>query len=175
MSFSTITASGSVAIDTAVVPRFANAGTFTATQTFSGSSSAASLALNNALETCTVNASAPASSINIDVATQSVVYYTTAATTSWTVNIRASSGTSLNSFMAAQQSVTMALLVQTGATTAAYPTAITVDGSAPAVIKWLGGTAPTAGNASSIDVYSFTVIKTGSATFTVLASQAKFA
>jgi hypothetical protein len=69
----------------------------------------------------------------------------------------------------------MALLVQTGATTAAYPTAITVDGSAPAVIKWLGGTAPTAGNASSIDVYSFTVIKTGSATFTVLASQAKFA
>jgi len=175
MSFTTITASGSVAIDTTVVPRFANAGTFTATQTFSGSSSAASLALNNALETCTVNASAPASSINIDVATQSVVYYTTAATASWTVNIRASSGTTLNTFMSAQQSVTMALLVQTGATTTAYPTAITVDGASPTTVKWLGGTAPTAGNASSIDVYSFTVIKTGPAAFTVLASQSKFA
>ena len=41
--------------------------------------------------------------------------------------------------------------------------------------KWSGGTAPTAGNASSIDVYTFVVIKTASATFTVLASQTKFA
>jgi hypothetical protein len=175
MSFSTITSSGSVGIDTAVVPRFANAGTFTATQTFSGSSSAASLALNNALETCTINAGAASGSINIDVATQSVVYYTANASSTWTVNIRASSGTTLNSFMAAQQSVTVALLVQTGATTGAYPTAITVDGAAPALVKWLGGTAPTAGNASSIDVYSFTVIKIGTSTYTVLASQAKFA
>jgi hypothetical protein len=77
--------------------------------------------------------------------------------------------------MSAQQSVTMALLVQTGATTTAYPTAITVDGASPTTVKWLGGTAPTAGNASSIDVYSFTVIKTGPAAFTVLASQSKFA
>lgn len=175
MSFTTITASGSVGIDTAVVPRFANAGTFTATQTFSGSSSVAALTLNNALETCTINASAASGAINIDVATQSVVYYTANASTTWTVNLRASSGTTLNSFMAAQQSVTVAMLVQTGATTAAYPTAITVDGAAPALVKWLGGTAPTAGNASSIDVYSFTVIKIGPATYTVLASQAKFA
>jgi hypothetical protein len=175
MSFSTITASGSVGIDTAVVPRFGSAGTFTATQTFSGSSSVAALALNNALETCSVIVSAPAASINIDVATQSVVYYTSNATSSWTVNIRASSGTTLNSFMSTQQSVTVALLVQTGATTAAYPTAITVDGATPSLVRWLGGAAPTAGNSNSIDVYSFTVIKIGPATYTVLASQAKFA
>jgi hypothetical protein len=175
MSFTTITASGSVGIDTAIVPRFGSAGTFTATQTFSGSSSVAAAVLNNALETCTINASAASGAINIDVATQSVVYYTANASASWTVNIRASSGTTLNSFMSSQQSVTVAMLVQTGATTAAYPTAITVDGAAPALVKWLGGTAPTAGNASSIDVYSFTVIKVGPATYTVLASQAKFA
>jgi hypothetical protein len=41
--------------------------------------------------------------------------------------------------------------------------------------KWQGGTAPSAGNASSIDSYTFTIIKTASATYTVLASQVKFA
>jgi hypothetical protein len=41
--------------------------------------------------------------------------------------------------------------------------------------EWQGGAAPTAGNVNSIDVYSYTIIKTGSATFTVLASQTQFA
>jgi len=44
----------------------------------------------------------------------------------------------------------------------------------PVTPKWQGGTAPTAGNASSLDVYSYTIIKTGSAAFTLLASQTKF-
>ena len=41
--------------------------------------------------------------------------------------------------------------------------------------KWQGGTAPTSGNASSIDSYTYVLIKTGSAAFTVLAAQTKFA
>jgi hypothetical protein len=40
MSFTTITSTGSVSIDTSVVPRFASTGTFTATQTFQNASNA---------------------------------------------------------------------------------------------------------------------------------------
>jgi hypothetical protein len=64
--------------------------------------------------------------------------------------------------------------LNTNGTTAYYPNVIQVDGSS-VTPKWQGGTAPTAGNASSIDAYVFTIIKTASATFTVLASQTKFA
>jgi len=53
-------------------------------------------------------------------------------------------------------------------------TSVTIDGVA-VTPKWNGGTAPSAGNASSIDVYTFTIIKTASATYTVLATQSKFA
>ncbi len=58
--------------------------------------------------------------------------------------------------------------------TAYYQSGMQIDGTS-VTPKWAGGTAPTAGNASSIDVYTFVVIKTASATFTVLASQTKFA
>jgi len=175
MSFTTITGTGNVAIDTTIVPRFANAGTFTATQTFSGSSSVASLALNNALETCTITGSAASGSLNIDVATQSVVFYNTATTNPWTLNFRASSGTALSLFLSSGQSVTVAVLVQTGAVTTAYNTAVTIDGVAPTAIKWQGGTAPTTGNSNSIDVYTYTIIRTGPSAYTVFASQTKFA
>jgi hypothetical protein len=175
MSFTTITGTGSVAIDTTAVATFANAGTFTATQTFSGSSSVASLAMNNALETCTVTGSAASGALNIDVSTQSVVFYNTATTATWTLNFRASSGTPLSSFMSQGQSVTVAVLVQTGAVTNAYNTGVTIDGVAPTALKWQGGTAPTTGNANSIDVYTYTIIRTGPSAYTVLAAQTKFA
>jgi hypothetical protein len=58
--------------------------------------------------------------------------------------------------------------------TAYYPTAFNIDSSA-VVPLWLGGTAPSSGNINSTDVYVYTIIKTGAATFTVLASQNKFA
>jgi hypothetical protein len=59
-------------------------------------------------------------------------------------------------------------------TTQRRPTVFQVDGSA-VTPKWMGGTAPTTGNANSIDAYTLSVIKTGNAAFTVLASQTKFA
>jgi hypothetical protein len=55
-----------------------------------------------------------------------------------------------------------------------YLTALTIDGNA-ITPKWQNGVAPTAGNANSIDIYSFTIVKTGSATFTAFGSQTKFA
>jgi hypothetical protein len=75
--------------------------------------------------------------------------------------------------MSTGQSLTVAFLVTQGAT-AYYNSAVQIDGSS-VTPKWQGGTAPAAGNASSIDSYVYTIIKTGSATFTVLASQTKFA
>ncbi len=146
--------------------------TFTATQTFSGSSSALAMVLNDAAEVATVSATAATGTINYDITTQSVLYYTSNASANWTVNFRASSGTSLNTAMSTGQSVTVAFLVTQGST-AYYNSAVQVDGTS-VTPKWQGGTAPAAGNASGIDAYVYTIIKTGSATFTVLASQTQF-
>jgi hypothetical protein len=149
------------------------ANTFTGTQTFSGTSSATAIVLNDAAEVATVSATAATGTINYDITTQSVLYYTSNASANWTVNFRASSGTSLNTLMSTGQSMTVAFLVTQGST-AYYNSAVQVDGTTSGVTtRWLGG-APTAGNASGIDSYRYLIIKTGSATFTVLASNTQF-
>jgi hypothetical protein len=151
---------------------FSGANSFTNKQTFTGSSSIIASKFVNALEGITVSATAATGTINYDVTTQSVLYYTTSASANWTVNFRASSGTSLNTAMATGESITVVFLVTTGAT-AYYNNAITIDGTS-VTPKWQGGSAPTSGNASSIDAYTYCIIKTGSATYTVLASQTQF-
>jgi hypothetical protein len=147
--------------------------TWTGTQTFAGTSSKIAAAFYNIVEPATVSATAATGTINYDVTTQSVLYYTSNASANWTVNFRGSSGTSLNTLMTTGQMITVAFLVTQG-TTAYYNSAVQVDGSS-VTPKWQGGTAPTAGNASSVDIYTYTIVKTGSAAFTVFASQTKFA
>ena len=146
---------------------------FTAKQTFTGATSALSSKFLNAIEAITVSATAATGTIAYDVTTQSVLYYTTNASANWTVNFRASSGTSLDTALATGECVTVAFLVTQGAT-AYYNSAVQVDGAA-VTPKWQGGTAPTSGNVSSVDAYVYTIVKTGSAAFTVFASQTKFA
>ena len=146
--------------------------TFTATQTFNGSSSVLAAVFANAAETTTVSATAATGTINFDVTTQSVLYYTTNASANFTMNFRGSSGTSLNTAMATGQTVTVVFL-NTNGTTAYYNNAVTIDGNS-VTPKYQGGSAWTSGNASAIDAYSFTIIKTGSAAFTVLTSQTQF-
>ena len=158
---------GGVAFDPAI------SYTFTGTQTFNGTSSSLASVLANAAETTTVSATAATGTINYDTTTQSVLYYTSNASANWTVNFRASSGTSLNTIMTTGQSVTVAFLVQCGAT-AYYNSAVTVDGTSVTPV-WQGGSAPGAGYASSLNAYTYTIIKTGSATFKVLASLVQFA
>lgn len=150
----------------------ATATTFTATQTFNGSSSVFGTSSINGNEVVTVSATAATGTINYDIGTQSVLYYTSNASANWTVNFRFSSGTSLNTALATGQSVTIVFAVTQGST-AYYNNAVTIDGTS-VTPKYQGGTAWTSGNASSIDVYSYTIVKTGSATFTVLASQTQF-
>ena len=152
---------------------FSGANSFTNKQTFTGSSSVISSKFANALEGVTVSATAATGTINYDVTTQSVLYYTSNASANWTVNFRASSGTTLNTAMATGEAITVVFMVTQGST-AYYNSAVTIDGTS-VTPKWQGGSASTTGNASSIDIYSYTIIKTASATYTVLASQIQFA
>lgn len=164
---------GATTLAGANIPVTNAANTFSATQTFNGTSSTFASVLLNAAETTTVSATAATGTINYYVNSQSVLYYTSNASANWTLNVAFSSGTSLNTALATGQTVTIAFMVTQGAT-AYYASAFTIDGTS-VTPKWQGGTAPTSGNASSIDVYTYTIVKTGSAAYTVLASQTKFA
>jgi len=117
-------------------------------------------------ERTTVSATAATGTINFDAATQGVLYYTSNASADWTLNVRGSSSATLDSILATGDAITVSFLV-TNSSTAYKHSALTIDGTS-VTPKWSGGTAPAAGNASSIDAYSFTIIKTGSATYTVL-------
>ena len=138
-----------------------------------GSSSVSALKTPNIAEVDTISATAATGTINFDITTQSVLYYTSNASANWTVNFRGSSGTSLNTVMQTGESISATFLVTQGST-AYYNSAVTIDGTS-VTPKWQGGTAPTSGNASSVDCYTYVIQKTGSATYAVLASQTKFA
>ena len=141
---------GQTTLAAANIPVVNVANTFTGTQTFSGTSSAQAIVLSDAAEVATVSATAATGTINYDITTQSVLYYTSNASANWTVNFRGSSGTSLNTLMSTGQSMTVAFLVTQGST-AYYNSAVQVDGTTSGVTtRWLGG-APTAGNASGIE------------------------
>lgn len=119
-------------------------------------------------------ASAATGTINFDVKTASVWYYTSDATANHTINVRGDSSTTLSSLMAVGDSITV-VWANTNGTTAYRPSAFQVDGSS-VTPKWQGGAAPTAGNASSVDLYVYTIVKTAATpTYTVFASQTKFA
>lgn len=175
----TITNSGTVAIDTTVVTDLSTAQTLTNKTLTSPAINTATIAggsvVNSVIkgieEDVNVVASAATGTINFEVDTASIYYYTSNASANFTLNFRFSSSVSLNTSLATGDSITLVFLNTNGAT-AYYPSAIQIDGSSvtpkvPAAIS--------AGNASAIDAYSFTIIKTASATFTVLETQTKFA
>lgn len=147
------------------------ANTWTATQTFNGSSSTFATTLLDANETVNVVAAAPSSTTNFYIQSGGVQYYTSNAANNWTLNIAFSSGTSLNTALSTGQSVTFTLVTTQGST-AYYNSAVTIDGTS-VTPKWIGG-APTAGNASGLDVYRGSIIKTASATYTVIMSLTQF-
>ena len=129
--------------------------------------------LTSPKETVEIVGTGAATTVNIDVSTASVEFINANATANWTTNVRGNGATTLNSLMAIGEQISVVLLNTNGAT-AYYPTAFNIDSSV-VVPKWLGGTAPSSGNINSIDAYVYTIIKTASATYTVLASQNRFA
>lgn len=150
-----------------------------ATLTLGSSTTAVgNLALNNATieniqEPANITATAANATINIDILSNVVVYCTANATGNFTVNFRGNSGTTFNNAVPANVSVSASLVTAQGAT-AYYNSLVQVDGST-VTPKWQGGTAPTTGNANSTDTYVYVVMKSAANTYTILASQTKFA
>jgi hypothetical protein len=129
--------------------------------------------LDQSEENWNIVASAATGTINFDVKTASIWYYTSNASANHTVNVRGDSSTTLSSLLAVGDSITV-VWANTNGTTAYWPSTFQVDGST-ITPKWQGGTAPTGGNASAIDLYSYTIVKTAATpTYTVFASQTQF-
>lgn len=151
-------------VDTAVVATTSNTLTMT-------SKTLTSPVLNNAIvkspeERWTTSATSATGTIAFDAVTQGALYYTSNASGNWTLNVRGDSGTTLSSILEVGDAITVAFLVTNGGT-AYYQTGFQIDGSS-VTPKWSGGTAPASGNASSIDAYSFTIVKTAATpTYTV--------
>jgi hypothetical protein len=124
-------------------------------------------------EKVTTEATAATGTVNYDVLTQAVWNFTTDASANWTLNIRGDGSNTLNSIMDTGESITIAHIVSQGGT-AYYNSAVQIDGSG-VTPEWQGGSAPDSGNTNSLDTYSYTIIKTADATFTVLASLTQFA
>jgi hypothetical protein len=124
-----------------------------------------------------VVAAAPASTQNIDVKTANVWYFTTAANATFVLNFRGDGSTTLNNTLGDGEAITVVALVTqgtgTGFVTDYYPTAVTIDGTS-ATVNWQLGESPAAGDASAINSYTFTIIKTASAAYTVLGAHSRF-
>jgi hypothetical protein len=184
-SGATVTTIAGLTLTTPTISSITNTGTITlptSTDTLVGRATTDTLTnktLTNPLlsspeESINIIGSAPAATQTVDFVTSGVHYFTSNATSNATLNFRGDGSTTLNSMMATGGSITISVLITNGST-AYYASAYQVDGNA-VTPKWSGGTAPTAGNASSVDLYSFNIVKTADATFTVFASGAsKFA
>ena len=107
---------------------------------------------------------------NINVEDGMVHLFTTTETTTSTPNIRYNGSTALNARMSIGQSIVVTLI--TTAAAAAYSANITIDGGA-VTENWIGGSAPSDGGSSGVDIHTFTIIKTADATFTVIGNQSK--
>ena len=168
----------SSAVTTSLDYKVAQAATLTGTQTLTNKTLTNPVVngaiLDRSEENWNIVASAATGTINLDVNTASIWYYTSNASANHTINVRGDGSTTLSSLLAVGDSITV-VWANTNGATAYYPNTFQVDGSS-VTPKWQGGTAPTAGNASSIDVYVYTIVKTAATpTYTVFASQTKFA
>jgi collagen type I/II/III/V/XI/XXIV/XXVII alpha len=141
--------------------------------TLTGLSIAGNTSIQSIFERATVTAAAISSSTNIDISTSAVNFYSVDATSNWTLNFRGNLSTTLNSILGIGQSITVAVLVKQGATPY-YPTSHSIDGTGVTPL-WQNGVAASAGNANSVDIYTYTLVKTAASTYTVFPSQTKFA
>jgi hypothetical protein len=151
--------------------------TFTAKQIFQGNTIATALKLINAAEQVYLSGISLGSSgnttVNIDLANSSIYYFNTGSSGNWNINFRLSPSTSLNTALANNESIS-AVVMATQGTTPYYANSLLIDG-VTVTPRWQDALSPTGGNASSIDIYNYTIIKTANGTYTVLGSQSRFA
>lgn len=143
-----------------------------ATQSFSGSTSSLATLFTNTSEVVTVSNTAANNTVLFNVTSQAILYYTANAAGNWIINFRGSVSSTLNDVMAVGQSITLSFLATQGST-AYYNAAVQIDGI-NVTPKYQGATAITSGNANGIDMYTYTIIKTGTGAFTVLMSLTNF-
>ena len=108
--------------------------------------------------------------IHINLDNGMVHHFTTQETTTSTPNITSAAG--INTSMAVGDAISVTII--TTAAAGGYSAQLTIDGAA-VTEKWNGGSAPSAGGASGNDYYTYNIIKTGDAAYTVLANVANFA
>ena len=132
------------------------------------------LDIKQIIETVTANATAINANTTIDVLDGAVSFYTANVAANWTLNVRANATTRLDAVMGTNDSMTIAYLATQLGSNTFYQSAMQIDG-ASVTPKYQGGSAPSAGNATSIDLYAFTIIKTAANTYTVLGSQTQYA
>ena len=180
LSAATLTAGTNISITNTPGNITINAGSvggvssYTGLQTYLGTATNLAMLITNAAEVVTILGTTPSSPVTFYVTNQSVGYVTSNATANWTFAITGSSTATLSSMLGVGQSITIAYLQQCG-TTAYYNNAVTIDGTSVTPV-WQSGSAPTAGYVSSLNVYTYTIIKTSATpTWTVMASLTQFA
>jgi hypothetical protein len=125
-------------------------------------------------ETWNISSTAASGTVLFNVLTSNAWFYTINATGNWTLNVRGDGSNTLNSLLAVGDSITVVFAVTNGATPY-YQTGFQVDGSA-VTPRWQGGSAPSSGNANSVDLYTFSIVKTAATpTYTVFGAQTQFA
>jgi len=134
----------------------------------------AGIKTTSVIEPLTISATAATGTIALD-AVNGTTYYTTNSTANFVVNLRWNSSTSMATKLAVGEMTTTSFMVTNGAS-AFYPTSVQVDGTTSGVTtRWQGGSAPSSGNANSVDMYTFTVVETSAGVFSVFAAQTRFA
>jgi hypothetical protein len=167
-----VTVSGAATLGSATV---GGAALFNSTTEFK-----AGIDIQQVIETANVSAiviggdGTSAGNTTFDVLEGAVKYHTANVANNWTLNVRGNSTVMLDSVMSTGNTLSLSYIASQNATNTFYQTNMEIDGNA-VTPKWQGNSAPTAGNADSLDVYSFTIIKTAANTYTVLGSQTQFA
>ena len=116
-----------------------------------------------------INATTINGNDTIDLEDGMVHYYTTQSSVSFVPKLRFNSTTTLDSKMSVGETITVTIIHDTGGN---YPTDFQIDGVSIAE-NWVGGSAPTGGGSSGVDILTYNIIKTASATFTVIANLTK--
>ena len=134
---------------------------------------------NNLRERTSISTTSATGTINFDILSHNVELRTNDAAANFELNLRGDSSTAFSATVAVGQTTSVAFESSMGST-AYYLTAIKIDGVTASPVHWQGGTtAPSEGNADSIDSYLINVTRSadagsGTAQYTCLASQTQY-
>jgi hypothetical protein len=132
--------------------------------------------VNRLLENANLISSSTSGNVNVSLDDNSVYYVTSNVAGNVTFNIRVSPDVTLNSFMANGQSITTAFILTQGSTQ--FLANLAIDGLYQSSnTRWSSNTRPTYAASltnQQLDVYTFTSIKIGSNSFSVLGSRTSY-